>query len=191
MADQPGKSILSSVKGKELSVEQLAERAVALAAALLQGAQAQQTETEKRQAAKIAGMMDDPMGKVMTMALSDQAFRSHDPSRINDQIRHLIAGYGVPSYFADWEQVALELGTRIGQYIPHMVVPFVVAKLRAETSSVILPGEEEPFREYLQKRRKGGTRLNLNHLGEAILGEGEAAHRLQAYLELLARPDVE
>ena len=34
-------------------------------------------------------------------------------------------------------------------------------------------------------------RLNLNLLGEAILGEGEAARRLEAYLALLARDDVE
>jgi RHH-type proline utilization regulon transcriptional repressor/proline dehydrogenase/delta 1-pyrroline-5-carboxylate dehydrogenase len=184
-------SILAAVKGQSLSVEQLTAYAVELAAELLTAAQAQQTETEKRQAAKIEGMMNDPLGKIMTMALSDQAFRSHNPARINDQIRHLIEGYGVPSYFADWEQIALALGTRVGEYIPHMVVPFVVAKLRAETSSVILPGEEDPFRAYLQKRRKSGTRLNLNHLGEAILGEGEAKRRLEAYLNLLARPDVE
>ena len=191
MSIQAGKTILANLKGEALSVETLTEDAIALAAELLTEAQAQQTETEKHQVAKIGGMMKDPMGKVMTMALSDQAFRSHNPARINDQIRHLIEGYGVPSYFADWEQVALELGTRVGQYIPHLVVPFVVAKLRAETSSVILPGEEDAFRTYLQKRRKGGTRLNLNHLGEAILGEQEAKRRLQAYLDLLARPDVE
>ena len=191
MSSQSSYTILSKVKGKELTLEVLTEQALALAAELITEAQAQQTETEKKQAIKIKGMMDDPMGKVMTMALSDQAFRSHNPSRINDQIRHLIEGYGVPSYFADWEQVALELGTRIGQYIPHLVVPFVVAKLRAETSSVILPGEEDPLRDYLQQRRNHGTRLNLNHLGEAILGEGEAKRRLQAYLDLLARPDVE
>ena len=184
-------SLLAEVKGQSLTVEELAEQAVKLAAELLNAAQAQQTDAEKKQAAKIKGMMDDPMGKLMTMALSDQAFRSHSPGRINNQIRHLIEGYGVPAYFADWEQVALELGTRIGQYIPHLVVPFVVAKLRAETSSVILPGEEDPFRAYLQKRRKTGTRLNLNHLGEAILGEDEASRRLKAYLVLLARPDVE
>ncbi|MEM7134265.1 MAG: bifunctional proline dehydrogenase/L-glutamate gamma-semialdehyde dehydrogenase [Chloroflexota bacterium] len=171
--------------------ETLAERAVDLAAQLLTEAQSQQTVDEKRQAVKIAGMMNDPLGKLMTMALSDQAFRSHDPARINDQISHLIEGYGVPAYFANWEQVALELGTRIGQYIPHLVVPFVVAKLRAETNNVILPGEEEPLRAYLQKRRSQGTRLNLNHLGEAILGEEEAERRLDAYLALLARPDVE
>jgi RHH-type proline utilization regulon transcriptional repressor/proline dehydrogenase/delta 1-pyrroline-5-carboxylate dehydrogenase len=184
-------TILGGVKDRALTVEVLAHQAVELAAELLAEAQAQQTESEKRQAAKIEAMMNDPMGKVMTMALSDQAFRSHNPARINDQIRHLIEGYGVPSYFADWEQVALTLGTRVGEYIPHMVVPFVVAKLRAETSTVILPGEEDPFRAYLQKRRKSGTRLNLNYLGEAILGEGEAERRLQAYLNLLARPDVE
>ncbi|MEZ4659373.1 MAG: proline dehydrogenase family protein [Caldilineaceae bacterium] len=136
-------------------------------------------------------MMRDPQGKLMTMALSDQAFRSHDPARINDQIMHLIHDYGVPAYFADWEQVALELGTRIGQYIPHLVVPFVVARLRAETSSVILPGEEDELRAYLQKRRGQQTRLNLNQLGEAILGEGEARRRLESYIELLARHDVE
>src|SRR5256885_1774776 len=34
-------------------------------------------------------------------------------------------------------------------------------------------------------------RLNLNQLGEAILGETEAARRLEAYLALLARDDVE
>lgn len=183
--------LLADLQEQPLPVAQLGERAVEVAAHLLTIAQAQQTEAEKKQIAKIGGMMHDPMGKVMTMALSDQAFRSHNPARINNQIRHLIAGYGVPSYFADWEQVALELGTRIGQYIPHLVVPLVVAKLRAETSSVILPGEEESLRTYLQKRRKGGTRLNLNHLGEAILGESEAERRLEAYLTLLARPDVE
>lgn len=182
---------LDEQKRSNLVPEILAHHAVDLAANLLKAARTEQTSDEKRQAAKIAGMMKDPMGKVMTMALSDQAFRSHDPARINDQILHLIDGYGVPSYFADWEQVALELGTRIGQYIPHLVVPFVVARLRAETSNVILPGEEDPLRAYLKERRRQGTRLNLNYLGEAILGELEAKRRLNAYLDLLARPDVE
>ncbi len=181
----------NSPQQQQLTPTDLAEKAVDLAATLLTKAQEEQTATEKRQAAKIAGMMKDPLGKVMTMALSDQAFRSHNPARINDQILHLIKGYGVPSYFADWEQVALDLGSRVGQYIPHLVVPFVVAKLRAETNSVILPGEEDALSAYLSERRAQGTRLNLNHLGEAILGEAEAERRLKAYCKLIARPDVE
>jgi RHH-type proline utilization regulon transcriptional repressor/proline dehydrogenase/delta 1-pyrroline-5-carboxylate dehydrogenase len=79
----------------------------------------------------------------------------------------------------------------MGQYLPAVVVPPVIARLRQETRSVILPAEEGDLRRYLQKRRQSGTRLNLNQLGEAILGEAEAERRMNAYLALLARPDVE
>ncbi|MEM7800620.1 MAG: proline dehydrogenase family protein, partial [Chloroflexota bacterium] len=180
-----------TLEKEPISLEEITDQAVELAANLLTAAQAEQNTSEKRQASKIAGMMHDKNGKTMTMALSDQAFRSHDPRRINDQIRYLIEKYGVPSYFAGWEQLALDMGTLIGEYIPHLVVPFVVAKLRAETSNVILPGEEGAFKKYLKSRRESDTRLNLNHLGEAILGEDEAARRFDQYLALLARPDVE
>jgi RHH-type proline utilization regulon transcriptional repressor/proline dehydrogenase/delta 1-pyrroline-5-carboxylate dehydrogenase len=72
-----------------------------------------------------------------------------------------------------------------------VIVPPIVARLRHETESLILPGEEEELQRYLAQRRRAGVRLNLNLLGEAILGEGEAARRLEAYLALLAREDVE
>ena len=70
-------------------------------------------------------------------------------------------------------------------------MPPIVSRLRHETQAVILPGEEEDLRRYLDERRDAGIRLNLNQLGEAILGEGEAGRRLDAYLALLARDDVE
>ena len=66
-----------------------------------------------------------------------------------------------------------------------------MSRLRHETQNVILPGEEEDLFRYLEERRRAGMRLNLNQLGEAILGEAEAARRLEAYLALLARDDVE
>jgi RHH-type proline utilization regulon transcriptional repressor/proline dehydrogenase/delta 1-pyrroline-5-carboxylate dehydrogenase len=75
--------------------------------------------------------------------------------------------------------------------LPRLVVPLIVAKLRHETQHVIVPAEEEAFRAYLQQRREDGMRLNINQLGEAILGEAEAQRRLQAYLNLLSRPDIE
>lgn len=185
------KQRINAVKEKDLTDDELALEAVELAADLLRDAKQRQKPHEKAEQAKIAGMMEDPTGKVMTMALSDQAFRSHESARIADQIKHLIDGYGVPKYFANWEQIALELGSMVGQYIPQLVVPFIVAKLRAETKNVILPSEEKEFKAYLKKRRETGTRLNLNQLGEAILGEEEARRRLDAYLKLLTRPDVE
>src|SRR5207249_147577 len=90
-----------------------------------------------------------------------------------------------------WERVALLLGGAMAHYLPSLVVPPIVARLRHETQNVILPGEEEDLRRYIEERRRAGVRLNLNQLGEAILGEKEAARRLEAYLTLLARDDVE
>jgi RHH-type proline utilization regulon transcriptional repressor/proline dehydrogenase/delta 1-pyrroline-5-carboxylate dehydrogenase len=169
----------------------LARQAVDLAERLLIAARSQQQSAEREQSERLARMMDDPAGKELTIAMVDQAFRSHQPARIADQISHLLDEYGTPRYMDWWERTALTLGGVMGQYLPAVVVPPVIARLRQETRSVILPAEEGDLRRYLQKRRQSGTRLNLNQLGEAILGEAEAERRMNAYLALLARPDVE
>src|SRR5262250_1497910 len=168
-----------------------ASRAVELAAALLREAQAQETADEKAQARRLARMMEDPRGKELTIALIDQAFRSRRPARIADQLGYLLERYGTPQFMQWWERVALLLGGVMGQYLPSVIVPPIVARLRHETESLILPGEEGELLRYLVERRATGVRLNLNLLGEAILGEGEAARRLEAYLALLAREEVE
>jgi RHH-type proline utilization regulon transcriptional repressor/proline dehydrogenase/delta 1-pyrroline-5-carboxylate dehydrogenase len=169
----------------------LAHRAVELAEALLREARERQTPEERAQARKLARMMEDPHGKELTIALADQAFRSQRPARIADQLAYLLERYGVPEYMDWWERVALLLGGAMAHYLPSLIVPPIVSRLRQETQNVILPGEEEDLRRYLEERRRAGMRLNLNQLGEAILGEAEAARRLEAYLALVARDDVE
>jgi RHH-type proline utilization regulon transcriptional repressor/proline dehydrogenase/delta 1-pyrroline-5-carboxylate dehydrogenase len=173
------------------TIGRLADRAVELAEVLLREARAGQTPEERAQAKKLARMMADPHGKELTIALADQAFRSRRPERIADQLGYLLERYGVPRYMDWWERVALLLGGAMAHYLPSLVVPPIVSRLRHETQNVILPGEEEDLRRYLEERRRAGLRLNLNQLGEAILGEAEAARRLEAYLALLARDDVE
>ena len=168
-----------------------AERAVALAEALLAEARAGQTAEERARAERLARLMDDPRGKELTIALTDQCFRSRRPERIADQLQYLLERYGAPRFMEWWERIGLTLGALMGQYLPSLVVPPIVARLRHETEALILPAEEEDLRRYLAERRAAGIRLNLNQLGEAILGEAEAARRLEAYLALLAREDVE
>src|SRR5215831_8519148 len=173
------------------SRQERARRAVDLAESLLRDARSRQAPEEIAQARRLARMMEDPRGKELTIALTDQAFRSRRSARIADQLAYLLERYGVPHFMEWWERVALVLGGVMGHYLPSLVVPPIVARLRHETEALILPGEEDELTRYLAERRAAGTRLNLNQLGEAILGEAEAARRLDAYLALLARPDVE
>ena len=171
--------------------EARARRAVDLAETLLREARAGQTPDERAQARRLARMMEDPRGKELTIALTDQAFRSRRPARIADQLASLLDRYGAPRFMEWWERAALILGGVMGHYLPSLVVPPILERLRQETESFILPAEEDDLARYLAERRAAGTRLNLNQLGEAILGEEEAARRLDAYLALLAREDVE
>lgn len=173
------------------SDETLALQAVELAKQLLANAQAQQTRDERAQASKIARMMKDANGKKFTMLMPDQAFRSQQAQRIASQIRYLLDQYGTPRYFNQLEQLALGVGGWFSQFMPNVVVPLIVAQLRQQTENVILPSEPKQFFPYLAERLKGGIRLNINQLGEAILGEAEAQNRLNAYLQLLANPQVE
>ena len=121
------------------SGDDLPQQAVALAERLLHTARQEQTSAEQEQAARLARMMADPAGKELTIALVDQAFRSHHPDRIADQLRHLLHVYGTPHYMDWWERVALVLGSAMSHYLPNLVVPPVIARLRQETRAVILP----------------------------------------------------
>ena len=168
-----------------------AKRAIELAEALLREARAGQTSEERGRAERLARLMEDPRGKELTIALTDQCFRSRRPERIADQLHYLLERYGAPRFMEWWERIGLTLGALVGQYMPSLIVPPIVARLRQETEALILPGEAADLRRYLAERRADGIRLNLNQLGEAILGEEEAARRLEAYLALLARDDVE
>jgi len=133
-----------------------ARRAVDLAAVLLREARMQETPDEIAQARRLARMMQDPRGKQLTIALIDQAFRSRRPTRVADQISYLLERYGTPQFMEWWERAGLMLGGVMAHYLPSVVVPPIVARLRHETQSLILPAEEEELQRYLAARRGTG-----------------------------------
>lgn len=182
---------LADLRGRDLDDPALADEAVALAEDLLRHALAARSAEERRRAARLDALTADPAGLAFTTALCDRAFRSRRPARVADQLRHLLDALGAPRAFAAWERAALHVGAAVAGIAPAAVAPLLVARLRQETRAVILPGEADALAAYLARRRGEGVRLNLNQLGEAILGEEEALRRVAAYRTLLARPDVD
>jgi RHH-type proline utilization regulon transcriptional repressor/proline dehydrogenase/delta 1-pyrroline-5-carboxylate dehydrogenase len=71
------------------------------------------------------------------------------------------------------------------------VVPLARRRLRSLVGHLVLPADEPALTRVLAARRRPGQRLNLNLLGEAVLGEAEAARRAGRIRELLTRPDVD
>jgi len=188
---QSAQELLKGLKGKPVEGMQRREAAVELAGLMMQEAALLQTKEEKKQQAQLARMMDDLTGKVFTTCMTDQCFRSSNPWRSADQLSYLIGHFGTPRYLSFDARLGLNIFHTFGKALPSFFVPMTRWMLRKETSKVILPGEDEPLRRHMQKRRLEGVRINLNHLGEAILGEEEAKNRLETYLEDLKKPEVE
>lgn len=183
--------LLETVRQTQPGDNELAHAAVKLAELILKDANKRQKLSEKYQAWKMARMMEDPRGKALTLAMADQVFRPASHARSANQMRYLIEEYGIPEYLPLHEQVAMRVGAIVSEIAPDIVMPAVTSKMRAESDQVILPSEDSKLKPHLAKRKKQGTRMNINQLGEAILGEEEAKHRLEQVIDRLKSPDCE
>ena len=167
------------------------QKALFVARALQKRAHDLQTPEERKQQMELDRMIQHPGDKVTLTALTDQAFRSEAAARAAEQLVHILDVQGVPRFFSPFERTLLRGFQSFGSYLPGVTIPMVKDKMRRETANVIIPAEPEVLQKHLQERRDEGVRMNVNYLGEAILGEEEAHRRLTQYLQALQLPEIE
>lgn len=185
------KKILEQVRGQKLAEDNRIQLANTLAGLILDEAKRTQTTYERTFQQQLASMLSKPEGKLFMTQMSDQCFRSHDDARVADQLDYLIDKWGLPRFIPFLQKLGFASFKLFGRWFPHFFVPQIRKMIRKESSHVILPGESQALSEHLRKRELEKVRVNLNRIGEAILGEEEAKHRLDLYLSDLKRPDIE
>ncbi len=118
-----------------------------------------------------------PAGLPVTMALTDEVMRISDPSRAAATLQ---SAAGVqPTCPGRADHLGLSAVARISAVLaPDPAMRLVHWQVREASTGIILPAEQAPLRAHLAKRAAEGARLNINVLGEAVLGEDEATHRL-------------
>ncbi len=149
------------------------------------------TPQERRQQAELDRMFQHPEDKSTLTQITDQSFRSKLPGRVVDQMVHILDVQGVPRFFSVFDQALLKGFQSFGEYLPGVAVPRVKEKMREETANVILPAEHDKLPSHLRERSHEGLRMNVNFLGEAILGERESSRRLDRYLTALQLSEIE
>lgn len=185
------RSIIEGLKGKSLTIEERRELSIGLATLIQKEARRIISNKERRVQAQLARLMNDPEGKAFTISMTDQCFRSSNAQRISNQMLFLLEKHGVPSYLSYDKQLQLYAFKLVGHKIPSLTVPLTKRSLRKETASVVLPGEWPALVKHIRKRKEEGIRVNLNHLGEAILGDEEAQKRLETYIDDLSKPEID
>ncbi len=174
-----------------LDDKRILQAALGLATILQQRASQLQTPQERRQQAELDRMLQHPEDKSTLTQITDQSFRSMLPGRVVDQMVHILDVQGVPRFFSVFDQALLKGFQSFGEYLPGVAVPMVKEKMRKETANVILPAEHDKLCGHLRERTQEGLRMNVNFLGEAILGERESSRRLDRYLAALQLPEIE
>ncbi len=165
--------------------------AVERASELLAAAHRLEPRRARRMARRLGRLLDDPASMAFSLALTDEVARIDDPARAVRRLHDLVSAPVHPSFLGPLDRTLLRAAVVVGRVLPELVTRGVQWRLRHETDGVVLRAEDPAFATYVQRRRAAGVTLNVNVLGEAILGEDEARRRLDDVLARVDRPDVD
>jgi RHH-type proline utilization regulon transcriptional repressor/proline dehydrogenase/delta 1-pyrroline-5-carboxylate dehydrogenase len=140
-------------------------------------------------AARLAGVLQDPAGLDFTLGFVDRVVRPEDLSVAAASLAELSGS--IPRFLPWYLRAAIAAGGGLATGAPRAVVPVARRALRKMVEHLIVDATPHRLGASLARLRADGSRLNLNLLGEAVLGDAESDRRLEGTRALLARDDVD
>ena len=142
-----------------------------------------------RSAQQLAGVLQDPNGLAFTVGFVDRVVRPEDHTAAAHALTSIAED--VPGFLPWHLQTAVRAGGKLAPVAPGVVVPAAQAALRSMVGHLLIDSRDKQLTKGIDAIRTGGIDLNINLLGEAILGDQEAINRVAATRELIDRPDVD
>ena len=145
---------------------------------------------DKASRKRFTRLFKDPKAISVTVSLTDEVMRI---TSAKDSVRILrkaakdstVAGFGLFNTFG------LKLIASISWVLPRPVLFAVHTQVKQLSKGIILPAESKKLSRQIKRRAKKGIRLNINVLGEAVLGEAEANERFERVMQMMQRPEVD
>ncbi|WP_295012921.1 bifunctional proline dehydrogenase/L-glutamate gamma-semialdehyde dehydrogenase [uncultured Microbacterium sp.] len=139
---------------------------------------------------RLAGVLRDPNGLDFTVGFVDGVVRPEDLAVAAAKLKDLVPL--TPGFLPAPMRAAIGLGGATASLVPGVVVPAARAVLRQMVRHLIVDARDEKLGKSIAHiRETQDVKLNINLLGEAILGREEAARRLEGTRRLLERDDVD
>ena len=138
---------------------------------------------------RLAGLLRDPNGLAFAVGFIDGVIR---PESLRVSARNFRALTGiVPEFLPNFLRSLIKIGGTFATIVPWAVVPIARLVLRSMVRHLIIDASPERLGAALKRIRERGVSLNINLLGEAVLGPAEANTRLSGTKNLLNRDDVD
>ncbi|MDA2892826.1 bifunctional proline dehydrogenase/L-glutamate gamma-semialdehyde dehydrogenase [Mycolicibacterium sp. BiH015] len=140
-------------------------------------------------ARRLADVLRDPSGLDFTVGFVDRVIRPDDNRVAAANLRELART--APGFLPRHLRLLITLGAALSLVLPDLVVPIARKALRGMVSHLLVDASEARLGRSIARIKARGAGLNVNLLGEAVLGRSEADRRLRGTEALLARPDVD
>lgn len=138
---------------------------------------------------RLAGVLKDPKGPGFALGFVDRVARPEDMAVAARNFREL--SHDIPDFVAPTLRALIQLGGFFAPAFPGIVVPLARWALKTLVGHLIVDASERKLTRSVRRFSKKGDRLNINLLGEAVLGDEEADRRLAGVRALIARTDVD
>lgn len=148
------------------------------------------TKEERKEQHKYAIMVQRPQDKRFLVKMLDESSQIRDRKKLAARIKTLIDHYGIPEFLNKRDALLFKMYQAFGHHFDFIAIPIIKKRLRSDTSKVILDEARPQLTKHLAERFQQKIGQNVNLLGEVVLGNGEADHRYQHYLESLEAPDI-
>lgn len=151
---------------------------------------AEKNAARNKSTEQLAAMVHDPSGVEFTMRFVDRVARP----QCNDVAARELAKLTddkLPDFIGPIDRTLVSTGAKMAKFLPNVIMPAARTRLRQMVSHLVLDAEGKALNKLLDESRAKGYRLNVNLLGEAVLGDGEANNRLRRTMELLKNPRVD
>ena len=168
----------------------LVEQAVSLARRMLADSLADATRSERRRQQRLGRLLDDPQGRELLFALTDEVVRIDDPGRAAHRFAAVVRQHPTTAV-GTIDRLLLRAGAVVAPLLPALVMPLIVRRIKHETRGIVLPAEDPGLAKHLRARAADAVRINVNPLGESILSDAEADERMRQIERCIDRTDVD
>ncbi len=169
----------------------LAGRAVEQVGIWLEAARRTETPAERDAIDRLSGLVADDEGLRFAMRFVDRVARPESRRAAARQLTDLVSEQPLPRFLSPVDRALLRAGAHLAPILPGVVMPLTERRLRGLVGHLVVDSAPGTMAAHLRGRRHEGFRLNVNLLGEAVLGEAEADRRHNEVLRLLEVPDVD
>src|SRR6188768_4155614 len=108
---------------------------------MLAGSLADATRSERRRQHRLGRLLEDPSGRQLLFALTDEVVRIDEPGRAAHRFAAVVRQYPTAA-LGGLDRLLLRAGAVVAPLLPALVMPLIVWRIRRETRGIVLPAED-------------------------------------------------